>query len=89
MSFVSAVALALGREGRGAAREPSMSQLLPALEKALAAYPSVSAAVKVIGYLDPSARSSDPRTLKLPAILAKSEGFALVARHVLSKVEDA
>ena len=86
VTFLVALALALGDEGQGLARPGEVSGLPGAAAEAFAAVPSPVAAARVLLWLDPVARGADLDTVDPAAVLTGSAALAAVVQRALRLV---
>ena len=86
MTFLVALALALGDEGQGLARPGEVPAVAEAASEAFAAVPSPGAAARVLLWLDPAARGADLDTVDAAAVLSGSAPLAAVVQRALQLV---
>ncbi len=86
ITFLAAVALALGDAGQALARPGEVPGLDAAAAEAFAAVPSPSAAARVVLWLDPVARGADLDTVDPSAVLTGSTALAAVVQRALQLV---
>ena len=86
ITFLVAVALALGDAGQALARPGEVPGLDAAAAEAFAAVPSPSAAARVVLWLDPVARGADVDTVDPSAVLTGSAALAAVVQRALQLV---
>jgi hypothetical protein len=83
VTFLVALALALGDEGQALARPGAVARLPAAAAEAFAAVPSPVAAARVLLWLDPVARGADLDTVDPAAVLTGSAALAAVVQRAL------
>ncbi|MGZ6097185.1 MAG: hypothetical protein ACXWLL_02240, partial [Myxococcaceae bacterium] len=86
ITFLVALALALGDGGQALARPGEVPGLDAAAAEAFAAVPSPSAAARVLLWLDPVARGADLDTVDPAAVLTGSAALAAVVQRALRLV---
>jgi hypothetical protein len=86
ITFLTALALALGEAGQALARPGEVPGLEAAAAEAFAAVPSPSAAARVVLWLDPVARGADLDTVDPSAVLTGSAALAAVVQRALQLV---
>jgi len=86
LTYLTALALALGSEGAALSRPGEVPALGPAAARAFAAVPSPAAAARVLLWLDPVARGADADTIDTAAVLTGSAPLAAVVQRALSLV---
>lgn len=86
ITFLTALALALGAEGQALARPGEVPALGAAAARAFAAVPSPAAAARVLLWLDPVARGADADTIDTAAVLTGSLPLAAVVQRALTLV---
>ena len=86
VTYLVALALALGDEGQALTRPGEVSGLADAAAEAFAAVPSPAAAARVLLWLDPVARGADLDTVDPTAVLTGSAALAAVVQRALRLV---
>ncbi|HEY1333657.1 MAG TPA: hypothetical protein VGF31_05330, partial [Myxococcaceae bacterium] len=86
VTYLVALALALGDEGQGLARPGEVPGLADAAAEAFVAVPSPAAAARVLLWLDPVARGADLDTVDPVAVLMGSAALAAVVQRALRLV---
>ncbi|HET6982307.1 MAG TPA: hypothetical protein VFI53_09205, partial [Myxococcaceae bacterium] len=86
VTYLVALALALGDEGQALARPGEVPALPDAAAEAFAAVPSPAAAARVLLWLDPMARGADLDTVDPSAVLTGSAALAAVVQRALRLV---
>ena len=86
VTYLVALALALGDEGQALARPGEVPGLPAAAAEAFAAVPSPAAAARVLLWLDPVARGADLDTVDPVAVLTGSAALAAVVQRALRLV---
>jgi hypothetical protein len=86
VTYLAALALALGDEGQALARPGEVPGLAVAAAEAFAAVPSPAAAARVLLWLDPVARGADLDTVDPAAVLTGSAALAAVVQRALRLV---
>jgi tetratricopeptide (TPR) repeat protein len=86
VTYLVALALALGDEGQALARPGEVPGLAAAAAEAFAAVPSPAAAARVLLWLDPVARGADLDTVDPAAVLTGSAALAAVVQRALRLV---
>ncbi|HZJ53566.1 MAG TPA: flagellar hook-length control protein FliK, partial [Myxococcaceae bacterium] len=86
ITYLVALALALGDEGQALARPGEVPGLPAAAAEAFAAVPSPAAAARVMLWLDPVARGADLDTVDPAAVLTGSAALAAVVQRALRLV---
>src|SRR6185369_10835186 len=86
VTYLVALALALGDEGQALTRPGEVSGLADAAAEAFAAVPSPAAAARVLLWLDPVARGADLDTVDPAAVLTGSAALAAVVQRALRLV---
>ena len=86
ITFLVALALALGDQGQGLPRPGDVAGLPEAAAEAFASVPSPPAAARVVLWLDPSARGADLDTVDPAAVLTGSAALAAVVQRALQLV---
>jgi hypothetical protein len=86
VTYLVALALALGDEGQALARPGEVPALADAAAEAFAAVPSPAAAARVLLWLDPVARGADLDTVDPAAVLTGSAALAAVVQRALRLV---
>jgi len=86
VTYLVALALALGDEGQALTRPGEVSGLADAASEAFVAVPSPAAAARVLLWLDPVARGADLDTVDPAAVLTGSAALAAVVQRALRLV---
>jgi len=86
VTYLVALALALGDEGQALTRPGEVSGLADAAAEAFVAVPSPAAAARVLLWLDPVARGADLDTVDPAAVLTGSAALAAVVQRALRLV---
>ena len=86
VTYLVALALALGDEGQGLTRPGEVAGLSEAAAEAFAAVPSPAAAARVLLWIDPMARGADLDTVDPAAVLTASAPLAAVVQRALRLV---
>ena len=86
LTFLLAVALALGDEGQALHRPGEVAGLGAAAAEAFTAVPSPAAAARVLLWLDPAARGADLDTVDPAAVLTGSAALTAVVQRALQLV---
>jgi hypothetical protein len=83
LTYLCALALALGPRGQGLAKPGPVDGFDDAAALAFAANPSSLAASRVVAHLDPQVRGGNPEAVDVARVLVGSSAFRAVARRAL------
>ncbi len=86
LTYVLALALALGEEGHTLREPGEVKAFVDAAVLAFDAYPSSLSAGRVLAMLDPRVRGKDPQAVQLAEVLLDSPAFIAVARRALERL---
>ncbi len=87
LTYLCALALALGEEGHRLREPGEVEALEEAATAAFEAYPVSLAASRVLAQLDPRVRGGDPAAVRLNEVLPESASFRAVAKKAIEILE--